>query len=82
MAADTCIQTHGGYGFAADYYIERKFRETRLYQVAPGRGAMVAADHALLFRYSALTFDSHRIHYDRDYAMNEEAAVVWWFRGR
>lgn len=34
-AADTCIQTHGGYGFAADYDIERKFRETRLYQVAP-----------------------------------------------
>lgn len=34
-AADTCIQTHGGYGFASEYDIERKFRETRLYQVAP-----------------------------------------------
>jgi len=34
-AADTCIQTHGGYGFAEDFDIERKFRETRLYQVAP-----------------------------------------------
>jgi acyl-CoA dehydrogenase len=34
-AADACIQTHGGYGFAEDYDIERKFRETRLYQVAP-----------------------------------------------
>lgn len=34
-AADTCIQTHGGYGFAEDYDIERKFRETRLYRVAP-----------------------------------------------
>jgi acyl-CoA dehydrogenase len=34
-AADTCIQTHGGFGFAEDYDIERKFRETRLYQVAP-----------------------------------------------
>jgi acyl-CoA dehydrogenase len=34
-AADTCIQTHGGYGFAEEYDIERKFRETRLYQVAP-----------------------------------------------
>ena len=34
-AADTCIQTHGGYGFAAEYDVERKFRETRLYQVAP-----------------------------------------------
>ncbi|MCB1843644.1 MAG: acyl-CoA/acyl-ACP dehydrogenase [Halioglobus sp.] len=34
-AADTCIQTHGGYGFTTDMDIERKFRETRLYQVAP-----------------------------------------------
>jgi len=34
-AADTCIQTFGGYGFATDYDVERKFRETRLYQVAP-----------------------------------------------
>jgi len=34
-AADTCIQTHGGFGFAEEYDIERKFRETRLYQVAP-----------------------------------------------
>jgi len=35
FAADMCIQTHGGYGFAEEYDIERKFRETRLYQVAP-----------------------------------------------
>ena len=35
FAGDTCIQTHGGYGFAEEYDIERKFRETRLYQVAP-----------------------------------------------
>ena len=34
-AANVCIQTHGGFGFAEDYDIERKFRETRLYQVAP-----------------------------------------------
>jgi alkylation response protein AidB-like acyl-CoA dehydrogenase len=34
-AADTCLQTHGGFGFAEEYDIERKFRETRLYQVAP-----------------------------------------------
>jgi alkylation response protein AidB-like acyl-CoA dehydrogenase len=34
-AADVCIETHGGYGFAEEYDIERKFRETRLYQVAP-----------------------------------------------
>ena len=34
-AANVCIQTHGGFGFAVEYDIERKFRETRLYQVAP-----------------------------------------------
>ncbi|SFE08018.1 acyl-CoA dehydrogenase, partial [Pseudomonas citronellolis] len=30
-----CLQTHGGFGFANEYDVERKFRETRLYQVAP-----------------------------------------------
>lgn len=35
QAGDTCIQTFGGWGFATEYNIERKFRETRLYQVAP-----------------------------------------------
>jgi acyl-CoA dehydrogenase len=34
-AANACLQTHGGFGFAAEYDIERKFRETRLYLVAP-----------------------------------------------
>jgi alkylation response protein AidB-like acyl-CoA dehydrogenase len=34
-AAETCVQTHGGFGFAEEFDIERKFRETRLYQVAP-----------------------------------------------
>jgi acyl-CoA dehydrogenase len=34
-AANMCLQTHGGFGFASEYDIERKFRETRLYQVAP-----------------------------------------------
>jgi acyl-CoA dehydrogenase len=34
-AANMCLQTHGGFGFAAEYDVERKFRETRLYQVAP-----------------------------------------------
>jgi acyl-CoA dehydrogenase len=34
-AADTCLQTHGGFGFAEEFDIERKFRETRLYQTAP-----------------------------------------------
>jgi len=35
QAGDTCIQTHGGYGFAKEYDIERKFREARLYRTAP-----------------------------------------------
>ncbi len=34
-AANACIQTYGGFGFAEEYDVERKFRETRLYQVAP-----------------------------------------------
>jgi len=35
MAAEAAVQTHGGFGFAEEYDVERKFRETRLYQVAP-----------------------------------------------
>ena len=35
FAADVCLQTHGGFGFAEEFDIERKFRETRLYQTAP-----------------------------------------------
>ena len=34
-AGDTCLQTHGGFGFAEEYDVERKFREARLYRVAP-----------------------------------------------
>ena len=34
-AAEACLQTHGGFGFAEEYDMERKYRETRLYQVAP-----------------------------------------------
>jgi len=34
-AANVCLQTHGGFGFAVEYDVERKFRETRLYQIAP-----------------------------------------------
>ena len=34
-AANACVQTHGGFAFAEEYDVERKFRETRLYQVAP-----------------------------------------------
>lgn len=34
-AGEACLQTHGGFGFAKEYDVERKWRETRLYQVAP-----------------------------------------------
>lgn len=42
-AANVALQTHGGFGFATDYDIERKFRETRLYQVAPVSTNMILA---------------------------------------
>ncbi len=49
-AAEMCVQTHGGFGFAEEYDIERKFRETRLYQVAPISTNMILsciAEHVL-----------------------------------
>jgi acyl-CoA dehydrogenase len=49
-AADMCVQTYGGFGFAEEYDIERKFRETRLYQVAPISTNMIlsyVAEHVL-----------------------------------
>jgi acyl-CoA dehydrogenase len=50
FAADMCVQTFGGFGFAEEYDIERKFRETRLYQVAPISTNMILsylAEHVL-----------------------------------
>jgi alkylation response protein AidB-like acyl-CoA dehydrogenase len=49
-AAEACLQTHGGFGFAEEYDVERKFRETRLYQVAPISTNLILcflAEHAL-----------------------------------
>ena len=49
-AADMCVQTHGGFGFAEEYDVERKFRETRLYRVAPISTNMILsylAEHVL-----------------------------------
>jgi acyl-CoA dehydrogenase len=49
-SANVCLQTHGGFGFAAEYDVERKFRETRLYQVAPISTNMILsylAEHVL-----------------------------------
>ncbi|HEX9437877.1 MAG TPA: acyl-CoA dehydrogenase family protein [Candidatus Limnocylindria bacterium] len=42
-AANACLDTHGGFGFAAEYDVERKFRETRLYKVAPINNNLVLA---------------------------------------
>jgi acyl-CoA dehydrogenase len=50
FAADMCVQTHGGFGFAEEYDVERKFRETRLFQVAPISTNMILsyiAEHVL-----------------------------------
>lgn len=50
MAAEACLQTHGGFGFAEEYDVERKFRETRLYQVAPISSNLILsylAEHVL-----------------------------------
>ena len=49
-AANVCLQTYGGFGFASEYDVERKFRETRLYQVAPISTNMIyayVAEHVL-----------------------------------
>ena len=49
-AAEACVQTHGGFGFAEEYDVERKFREARLYQVAPISTNMIlsfVAEHVL-----------------------------------
>jgi len=49
-AAEACVQTHGGFGFAEEYDVERKFREARLYQVAPISTNMILsyiAEHVL-----------------------------------
>src|SRR5207244_7189031 len=42
-AANACLDTHGGFGFAEEYDIERKFRETRLYKVAPVSNNLILA---------------------------------------
>ena len=42
-AANACLQTHGGFGFASEYDVERKFRETQLYQVAPISSNLILA---------------------------------------
>ena len=50
LAAETCLQTHGGFGFAEEYDVERKYREARLYQVAPISTNMILsyiAEHVL-----------------------------------
>ena len=49
-AGDVCLQTHGGFGFAEEYDVERKWRETRLYQIAPISTNLVlsyVAEHVL-----------------------------------
>jgi len=50
QAANVCLDTHGGFGFAAEYDVERKFRENRLYKIAPVSNNLVLsylAQHVL-----------------------------------
>ena len=59
-AADMCVQTHGGFGFAEEFDIERKFRETRLYSVAPISTNLILsylAEHVLGLPRSLLEMD-------------------------
>ena len=42
-AANACLDAYGGYGFATEYDVERKFRETRLYQIAPVNNNLILA---------------------------------------
>ena len=49
-AADMCMQTHGGFAFAEEFDVERKFRETRLYRIAPISSNLILsflAEHVL-----------------------------------
>jgi acyl-CoA dehydrogenase len=42
-AANACLDAHGGYGFATEFDVERKFRETRLYKIAPVNNNLILA---------------------------------------
>src|SRR3546814_2535185 len=55
-AAEACLQTHGGFGFAEEYDVERKYRETRLYQVAPIRSEEHTSELQSLMRISYAVF--------------------------
>ena len=73
-AADACLQTHGGFGFAEEYDVERKFRETRLYQVAPISTNLILAylgEHVLGMPRSYLTTAASRT---PEEAMDQQAA--------
>ena len=43
LAANACLDAHGGFGFAVDFDVERKFRETRLYSIAPVSNNLILA---------------------------------------
>jgi acyl-CoA dehydrogenase len=63
-AANACLQYHGGFGFAHEYDVERKFRETRLYQVAPISTNLIyayMAEHVLGCRARSGSLQSHRL---------------------
>ena len=59
-AANACLQFHGGFGFAAEYDVERKFRETRLYQVAPISTNLILVVRRRTCAWTAAEFLDHR----------------------
>ena len=67
-AANACLQFHGGFGFAREYDVERKFRETRLYQVAPISTNLIlsyVAEHVLGLPRLVLSLRPERTSYSR-----------------
>ena len=83
-AANACLQFHGGFGFAGEYDVERKFRETRLYQVAPIstnlilslRGRARARPAALVLKTAATDDAAARRHHRRLARARDRGAVL------
>src|SRR5690625_7081892 len=61
-AANVCLQFHGGFGFACEYDVERKFRETRLYQVAQDRKSTRLNSSHLAISYAVFCLKKKKQH--------------------
>ena len=75
QAANACLDTHGGFGFAEEYDVERKFRETRLYTVAPVSNNLdPRLRRPARPRHAALVLSGSRRKYGRDSPARTEQA--------